>query len=277
MKKLISLIVTVLLLVSLSVPAFAQGDSTEPQLIVSTEQAMPGDEAAVTITILNNPGIGVINPKFVFDATRLEWLGYEEGGLTGWTATSKAAVWLGYEDSYFDGVILTLKFKVLDSAPEGLAEVRLICGDGDAYNFAEQLILFQLVSGGVQVGAKQSPSPSPSPEQDQGSISARETIAPQAESVPQTSPAVASPSDAAASPEQNTEAPETAPAQEEDLTEASPVQDAASGNPAVPEEAAGETSEARSFPILPVSLAACVLVLLILFLIRKSQAGRKHK
>lgn len=275
MKKLISLIVTVLLLVSLSVPAFAQGTSTEPQLIVSTEKAMPGDEVAVTITIENNPGIGVINPKFVFDSTRLEWLGYEEGGLTGWTVTSKAAVWLGNEDSHFDGVILTLKFKVLDTAPEGLAEVRLICGDGDAYNYAEQLVIFQLVSGGVQVGATApETSPSSSPEQDQGSISAQETAAPQAEAVPQTSPAVVSPSDAPASPEQNTEAPETAPAQEEDLIEASPVQDAASGNPAAPEEAADETSEARSFPILPVSLAACALVVLIVFLIQKSHAGK---
>lgn len=275
MKKLISLIVTAFVLFSFSLAAFAQGTSTEPQLIVSTEKAMPGDEVAVTISIQNNPGIGVINPKYVFDATRLEWLGYQEGGLTGWTVTSKAAVWLGNEDSHFDGVILTLKFKVPESAPEGLAEVRLICGDGDAYNYAEQLVLFQLVSGGVQVGATApETSPSSSPEQDQGSISAQETAAPQAEAVPQTSPAVVSPSDAPASPEQNSLSPETSSAQKAELAEASPAQGSVPEMQAEPGKAPEATSGTRSLPILPVSLAACALVVLIVFLIQKSHAGK---
>lgn len=154
MKKITSILLVLLLLGTLSVPAFAQGTSDEPQLIVSTVEAKPGDEVAVTISIQNNPGIGVINPKFVFDSSRLQWLGYEEGGLKGWTVTEKAGVWLGNSDSDYNGVILTLRFKVLDTAQDGLAEVRLICGDGDAYNYAEELILFQLVSGGVQVGGQ---------------------------------------------------------------------------------------------------------------------------
>lgn len=169
MKKLICLLLSVLLLGSLSLPAFAQGTGGEPQLIVSTENAMPGDEVAVSITIQNNPGIGVINPKFVFDSSRLQWLGYEEGGLKGWTVTEKAGVWLGNSDSSFNGVILTLRFKVLDAAQDGLAEVRLICGDGDAYNYAEQLILFQLISGGVQVG-KQAHEHNPAPETKENEV-----------------------------------------------------------------------------------------------------------
>ena len=170
MKKLICLLLSVLLLGSLSLPAFAQGTGGEPQLIVSTENAMPGDEVAVSITIQNNPGIGVINPKFVFDSSRLQWLGYEEGGLKGWTVTEKAGVWLGNSDSSFNGVILTLRFKVLETAPEGLAEVRLVCGDGDAYNYAEELILFELISGGVQVG-EQAHEHSPAPETKENEIS----------------------------------------------------------------------------------------------------------
>ena len=169
MKKLICLLLSVLLLGSLSLPAFAQGTGGEPQLIVSTENAMPGDEVAVSITIQNNPGIGVINPKFVFDSSRLQWLGYEEGGLKGWTVTEKAGVWLGNSDSDFNGVILTLRFKVLDAAQDGLAEIRLVCGDGDAYNYAEELILFQLISGGVQVG-KQAHEHSPAPETKENEV-----------------------------------------------------------------------------------------------------------
>ena len=169
MKKLTSLLLTVFLLVSLSLPAFAQGESTQPQLVVSTVEAMPGDEVSIPITIMNNPGIGVINPKFVFDSSRLQWLGYEEGGLKGWTVTQKAGVWLGNSDSSFNGVILTLRFKVLDTAQDGLAEVRLVCGDGDAYNYAEELILFQLFSGGVQVG-NQVHEHSPAPETKENEV-----------------------------------------------------------------------------------------------------------
>ena len=169
MKKLMSLLLIILVLVSFSLPANAQGTGTEPQLVVSTVEAMPGDEVSVTITIRNNPGIGVINPKFVFDSSRLQWLGYEEGGLKGWTVTEKAGVWLGTADSDYNGVILTLRFKVLDSAQDGLAEVRLVCGDGDAYNYAEELILFQLISGGVQVG-KQAHEHSPAPETKENEV-----------------------------------------------------------------------------------------------------------
>lgn len=169
MKKLMSLLLIILVLVSFSLPANAQGTGTEPQLVVSTVEAMPGDEVSVTITIRNNPGIGVINPKFVFDSSRLQWLGYEEGGLKGWTVTEKAGVWLGNSDSDYNGVILTLRFRVLDSAQDGLAEIRLVCGDGDAYNYAEELILFHLISGGVQVG-KQAHEHSPAPETKENEV-----------------------------------------------------------------------------------------------------------
>ncbi len=170
MKKLMSLLLAVLVFVSCSQPALAQGTGAEPQLVVSTVAAMPGDEVSVPITLQNNPGIGVINPKFVFDSSRLQWLGYEEGGLKGWTVTEKAGVWLGNSDSDFNGVILTLRFKVLEAARDGLAEVRLICGDGDAYNYAEELILFELISGGVQVG-EQAHEHSSGPETKENEIS----------------------------------------------------------------------------------------------------------
>lgn len=152
MKKIISLLIALLLLGALSLSAYAQDVSDAPTLVVSTEQAMPGEEVAIAISILNNPGVGVINPKFEFDSSRLEWIGYENGGFTGWTVTEKAGVWLGNQDSRFNGVILTLRFRIPETAPNGFAAVRLLCGDGDAYNYAEEPIFFVLIDGGVQVG-----------------------------------------------------------------------------------------------------------------------------
>ena len=169
MKRIISLIFILLLLGSLPPYALAQDVSGEPTLVVSTEKAMPGDEVAVTITIQNNPGIGVINPKFVFDSSRLEWLGYENGGLTGWTVTERAGVWLGNRDSSFNGVILTLRFRIPDAAPNGFASVRLVCGDGDCYNYAEEPISFVLIDGGVQVG-EETHTHTPAPEKRENEV-----------------------------------------------------------------------------------------------------------
>ena len=270
MKKLICLLLSVLLLGSLSLPAFAQGTGGEPQLIVSTENAMPGDEVAVSITIQNNPGIGVINPKFVFDSSRLQWLGYEEGGLKGWTVTEKAGVWLGNSDSDFNGVILTLRFKVLDAAQDGLAEVRLICGDGDAYNYAEELILFELISGGVQVGSGV-PSPSPSPAAGIGGGGASPTAA------PQQSPAAES---SAPDVDKSEVPPAADPGTAEETEPSSAEEPAVSGGSAEPELSPEPEAEEDSLPkthkasFATIALAGCALLALVAVLFRKTRNGK---
>ncbi len=277
MKKLLSVLLVIFLLASVPLAAFAQEASGEPQLIVSTVQAMPGEEVSLTITLLNNPGIGVLNPKFVFDETVLEWIGYEQGGLTGWTVTKRAGVWLGNADSEFNGVILTLRFKVLDSAAGGFTEVSLICKEGDAYNYAEQPIFFHLVSGGVQVGAQSpEPSPSSSPEPAQGSISAPEATAPQVTAAPQPTSEVPSPSAVPSTPAPSAAGSEPTPVPEAGMVAASPVQDVPAAVSLAPEPTPEKTAGTRSFPVLPVVLSACVLALLILFLVRKNQAREKH-
>lgn len=270
MKKLTSLLLTVLLLVPLSLPAFAQGTGGEPQLIVSTEQAMPGDEVSVSITIQNNPGIGVINPKFVFDSSRLQWLGYEEGGLKGWTVTEKAGVWLGNSDSVFNGVILTLRFKVLDTAQEGLAEISLICSDGDAYNYAEELILFQLISGGVRIGSNV-PSPSPSPAAENGGGGASPTAAPlpspaAESSAPNDKESEASPTAGPAAAKEDGASSAEQPAVSEDRAEPQPLPE--------PEAAEEGLPKTQGVSLLPVALAGCAILALVVILLRKSRRGK---
>lgn len=275
MKKLMSLLLTVLLLVSLSLPAFAQGESGKPQLVVSTVEAMPGDEVSVTITIRNNPGIGVINPKFVFDSDSLQWLGYEEGGLKGWTVTQKAGVWLGTADSDFNGVILTLRFKVLDTAQNGLAEVRLVCGDGDAYNYAEQLILFELVSGGVQIGSdapSSSPSPSPSTSPSPAAGGAGGSASPS--SAPQETPSAGSPAPEAS---ENAALSEEAPAPAEGTGPSSAKAPAGPDGGAEAQAAAKEDSLSKTpgTTLLSVVLACCAILALVVILLCRARNKRK--
>ena len=269
MKKLLSVLLVVFLLAVFSNSAFAQEAPDEPQLVVSTVQANPGDEVSIDISIRNNPGIGVINPKFVFDESRLEWIGYEQGGLTGWTVTKKAGVWLGNEDSHFDGVILTLRFRVLESAPAGFTEIGLICGDGDAYNYAEELILFRLVSGGVQIGSDAT-SPSPAPAAGGAGGSASPSPA------PQQTPAVESPA-----PEANENAafPEEDPVPAEELGPSSAEKPAVSDGSAEPEAATEEDSLSKtpSTPRLPVALACCAILALVVILFRRTRNNREKQ
>ena len=151
-KRMIGALLALCMIVGLlpSLGAFALDDDAKPQLIVSTETAKPGDDVTVNISTANNPGFGVITMPIHYDKDKLEYIGFENAGLTSWTVVT-SAVWVGDEDSHFNGVILKLKFKVLDSAEEGLASVSVECRPGDVYNYAEEPIMFDVVSGGVEV------------------------------------------------------------------------------------------------------------------------------
>ena len=126
--------------------AFADSSA---QLIVSTQTAKAGDEVALSVSTVNNPGVAVLTLGINYDAEKLELVGFENSGFTGWTVKT-SAVWVGDNDSTYNGEILKLKFKVLDGA-SGKTEVTLRCGDGDAYNYDEEPVSFEVVSGGVVI------------------------------------------------------------------------------------------------------------------------------
>ncbi len=146
-KRIASILMTLCMVVSLfsgMSAAFADGSA---QLIVSTQTAKVGDEVTLSVSTANNPGVAVLTLGINYDEAKLELVGFENSGFTGWTVKT-SAVWVGDSDSTYNGEILKLKFKVLDGA-SGKAEVSLRCGNGDAYNYNEEPISFEIVSGGV--------------------------------------------------------------------------------------------------------------------------------
>ena len=146
-KRIASILMTLCMVVSLfsgMSAAFADGSA---QLIVSTQTAKVGDEVTLSVSTANNPGVAVLTLGLNYDEAKLELVGFENSGFTGWTVKT-SAVWVGDSDSTYNGEILKLKFKVLDGA-SGKAEVSLRCGNGDAYNYNEEPISFEIVSGGV--------------------------------------------------------------------------------------------------------------------------------
>lgn len=148
-KRILSILMTLCMVTSLfSGMGAAFADSTA-QLVVSTQTAKAGDEVTLSVSTVNNPGVAVLTLGINYDAEKLELVGFENSGFTGWTVKT-SAVWVGDNDSTYNGEILKLKFKVLDGA-SGKTEVTLRCGDGDAYNYDEEPVSFVVVSGGVVI------------------------------------------------------------------------------------------------------------------------------
>lgn len=149
-RKLVNVLTALYIIAVLSMTVFAEG----PQLSVSTTEAKTGETVTVTIQITDNSGFMVFNPKIEYDRSRLEYMGFEEAGLTGWTVSEKAAVWLGDEDTFYNGEILRLQYRIRENAPDGFAFVRLGCEEGDAYSASEAPVFFEITNGGVYVGEK---------------------------------------------------------------------------------------------------------------------------
>ena len=131
--------------------AILMASGQEASLSVSTASGGPGDTVTLDISIADNPGIMVLNPKLSFNTDALEYVGYEDAGLTGWAVTERGMVWIGDAETDFNGVILKLKFHIKESAPSGLAEVTLLCEDGDAANENEEIVSLSVTGGGVIV------------------------------------------------------------------------------------------------------------------------------
>lgn len=164
MKRIISCLLAVLLMVSLSYPTSvvaAAGD--DPTFTVSSEQAIPGQDVSVTIRMDNNPGIASIKLKAQFDnALKLNSVTYntaELGGAAQLPQKYSSPVTLnwynGEENTYGDMVYAVLHFTVAEGAFFGLHQVTVSYDEDDVYCLtdepSETNVTFKVVNGGVRV------------------------------------------------------------------------------------------------------------------------------
>ena len=125
-------------------------DATKGRITVSSVRARAGEEVTLDVSIDHNPGIMVMTLGINYDKSKLEYLGYEDGILTGWTV-AKNAVWLGDQDSTENGVMLKLKFRVLDDVEDGDIQVTVLYSDGDIANYQEETLHPAIEPGKVTV------------------------------------------------------------------------------------------------------------------------------
>ncbi len=149
MKKFFVILLALVIVFAFGATAMAAGT---PTITVSTvsETVEAGSEITVTVTISNNPGIAVLTLPIKYDENMLEKVSFEGKGLSGWTIGTNAT-WVSDSNSTYNGEILTLKFKVKDSAPAGKATVTI--ENIESYNIDEEAVTFSVVPGGATVSA----------------------------------------------------------------------------------------------------------------------------
>lgn len=149
MKKIIAMLMAIMLIAAMAVTAMA----SEASIAVDTvkQEAKIGDEVSVSVSFNNNPGIAGISFSIEYDKTRLELVGHENSGINGWTVSVEngGASWAEASNYTGNGEILKLKFKVIDNAPGGFAEIKLT--EVKAGNLDEERVEFVAVSGGITV------------------------------------------------------------------------------------------------------------------------------
>ena len=129
----------------------AEPKSEDGSIIVSTAKARAGSNVTVDISLKDNPGVSAITLAIAYDTDKLELVSYEDGGLTGWFVAKKAVWTSSGADSSYNGVILSLTFKVKESVEDGTIPVTVSYSSGDIGNNDEESLFPSVVAGGVTV------------------------------------------------------------------------------------------------------------------------------
>ena len=128
-------------------------DTPAPAVLqVGQATVIKGREVTIPVTVTGNPGFATMGFQVSYDKTRLELLGCEmapDGFELQINKENGKAVFVGAADYIEDGTLLNLRFKVLENAEDGLAEITLTVQE--ALNASENEVSFSVTSGGVQV------------------------------------------------------------------------------------------------------------------------------
>ncbi len=152
-KRVLSLLLVLCMVLTIMPAAAAFADGT-PTLSVGSVTAKHGEIVDVPVSISNNPGVMGMKFTVNYDTTKLEQIlpgddddWQDTDKYDGWTVI-KNCVWVGSKNVKDDGVIMYLRFKVLDKAD---GAVTLSLSGLDIGNKAEEKLedSFTTVSGSV--------------------------------------------------------------------------------------------------------------------------------
>ena len=118
-------------------------------LALTDAQSAAGYDFTVDLTLDENPGVMMISFKLDYDKDALEFLGGEDGALTGWYFSDTGAVWDASSDRTETGCLAKLNFHVKDGADTGRTEIYIT--DLFTGNFNEESLIVDPVSSTVNI------------------------------------------------------------------------------------------------------------------------------
>jgi hypothetical protein len=148
MKKFIAICLAMILCVSLlSVTALADAYAN---ISVSNATTTRGGEVTLNVNLTNNPGIAGMDLSISYDETQLEKVSVTGNTAIGgnWTIINDA-VWDNAGDSTYTGNILTLTFKVKDTATCG--STAKVTVSGVAGNWDGELVTVSAGTGSIAI------------------------------------------------------------------------------------------------------------------------------
>lgn len=166
MKKIISIIVAIVLVMSIAITATYASNinvkttsaSNMPEFVVESTSGKVGDTVSVNIMVKNNPGITALQLNVSYSAKDLELVSIENGGLFNDAIThsklDKNPIIISWyssssEDESKNGCLATLKFKILDNAQTN--EVCLTYDENNVFDSSFNNIYFNATSGSVKI------------------------------------------------------------------------------------------------------------------------------
>ena len=116
----------------------------------------PGSEILVPLELSDNPGLVAINFNLSYDKSVLEFVGVEDGSMTGWGRNLKRAYvfWEATDDEEKTaaGVIVMLRFRIAEDAQDGITEVSI--QDLEVTDRNDENLSFAAIAGEITVSSR---------------------------------------------------------------------------------------------------------------------------
>lgn len=137
-----------------------------PQIVVSTENAVVGEEVTISVSLKNNTGICGMDFGINYDQTKLKLTEVERGTVlsNAFYMSSGTLDFMPYrtilassdkQDFTDDGVIVEFHFEVLETAETGFTPIEISDDNQKKYvNVSDESLEIEEISGGVNISAK---------------------------------------------------------------------------------------------------------------------------
>lgn len=160
-RKLLSLMLMMTLILTCMLSFTVEVFAVSPTVHISSAVAKPGESVDLTVSISNNPGITSIDFSIQYDSSQIELVAKQNGKLLGGTLNSqtidKVPYYCGWINSLQktncreNGVLMTLTFKVKESAVKGMQSISFTKSSVTGYDADLNAVDFATENGHIEI------------------------------------------------------------------------------------------------------------------------------